>query len=81
MTGILQTQIIDGTQFTIGWYVDGNKLSHDNPDILMKVIEKIETKFRKISVTRGKKHYFLGMKITFNDNSKKQHQMKQLLPI
>ena len=31
-------------------------------------IEKIEVKFGKMTVTRGKHHVFLGMDITFNDN-------------
>ena len=32
------------------------------------IIEKIEAKFGKMTVTRGKHHVFLGMEITFNDD-------------
>jgi hypothetical protein len=32
------------------------------------IIEKIEAKFGKMTVTRGKHHVFLGMDITFNDD-------------
>ena len=32
------------------------------------IIEKIEVKFGKMTVTRGKHHVFLGMDITFNDD-------------
>jgi len=32
------------------------------------IIKKIEVKFGKMTVTRGKHHVFLGMDITFNDN-------------
>jgi len=36
--------------------------------VVTDIIEKIEAKFGKMTVTRGKHHVFLGMDITFNDN-------------
>jgi hypothetical protein len=60
---------IDGKQCTIAWYVDDNKISHVDDTVVTNIIEKIEAKFGKMTVTRGKHHVFLGMDITFNDNN------------
>ena len=59
--------MIDGKQCTIVWYVDDNKISHENPKVVDKVIKMIESNFGKMSKTRGDTHEFLGMKITFKD--------------
>jgi len=60
---------IDGKQCTIAWYVNDNKISHVDDTVVTDIIEKIEVKFGKMTVTRGKHHVFLGMDITFNDNN------------
>lgn len=52
--------IIDGKQCTVAWYVDDNKISHINSKIVDYVIEKIEARVGKMTVTRGKHHVFLG---------------------
>lgn len=57
-----------GKQCTITWYVDNNKISHVNEDIVEEVVTKIKEKFGKMAVTRGKKHVFLGMEIELNDD-------------
>jgi Reverse transcriptase (RNA-dependent DNA polymerase)/Zinc knuckle len=57
---------IEGTQCTVGWYVDDTKISHVNPDVVTLVVEAIEESFGKMTVTRGDKHTFLGMDIKFN---------------
>ena len=57
--------MIDGSQCTICWYVDDNKISHVKPAVIDEVISKIENKFGKMSQTRGDEHDFLGMKIKF----------------
>jgi Reverse transcriptase (RNA-dependent DNA polymerase) len=54
-------KIIEGTQCTIVWYVDDNKISHVNPSVVSNVISKIEERFGKMTVTRGKEQSFLGM--------------------
>ena len=59
---------IKGKQCTIAWYVGDNKISHVYDTVVTDIIEKIEVKFGKMTVTRGKHHVFLGMDITFNDN-------------
>jgi hypothetical protein len=59
---------IKGKQCTVAWYVDDNKISHVDDMVVTNSIEKIEAKFGKMTVTRGKCHVFLGMDITFNDD-------------
>ena len=56
---------IEGTQCTIAWYVDDNKISHVNPAVVSSIIAHIESKFGAMTVTRGNKHDFLGMGIVF----------------
>jgi len=45
---------IKGKQCTIAWYVDDNKISHVDGTVVTEIIEKIEAKFGKMTVTRGK---------------------------
>jgi len=59
---------IKGKQCTIACYVDDNKISHVDDTVVTDIIEKIEVKFGKMSVTRGKHYVFLGMDIAFNDD-------------
>jgi hypothetical protein len=70
---------IDGKQCTIGWYVDDNKLSHVDPKVNDEIVRKIEERFGKMTVTRGKEHVFLGMKIHFNENGTASINMKEYL--
>ena len=55
----IANKIIDKKQFTIAWYVDDMKISHANQDEVNQIIQDIERKFGKMSVTRGHKHKFL----------------------
>jgi hypothetical protein len=60
--------IIEGTQCTVAWYVDDNKISHVNPPtVVTSIIEKIEAQFGKMTVTRGREHVFLGMNIQYTE--------------
>ena len=61
-------KVINGKQCTIAWYVDDMKISHVNSDVVTEVINQIERRFGKMTVTRGKEHIFLGMKILYKDN-------------
>ena len=70
--------IIDGKQCTIGWYVENNIITHSiDPNAVTWVIDKIEEKFGKMVVTRGKSHDFLGMKIDFLDDKTVTVWMKE----
>jgi hypothetical protein len=70
---------INDKQCTIAWYVDNTKISHEDPEVVTTIIEKIEERFGKMTVTRGKEHVFLGMNITFNDDGTASVTMKDYL--
>ena len=59
---------INGSQCTICWYVDDNKLSHKDPKVVTKILDEMESKFGKLTTTRGKEHTFLGMKLKIKKN-------------
>ena len=70
---------IDGKQCTVLWYVDDNLISHVDLKVVISIIGKIEDKFGKMAVTRGKLHEFLGMKIDFTDGKAVKIDMKEFL--
>jgi hypothetical protein len=47
-----------GKQCAICWHVDDTKTSHVDHNVVTGVIEKIEERFGKMQVTRGKAHFF-----------------------
>jgi hypothetical protein len=51
-------KVIDGKQCTIAWYVDDTKISHVNSSVVTDIIEQIESRFGKMTVTRGDEHVF-----------------------
>ena len=56
---------INGNQCTICWYVDDTKISHVSELVVDSIISDIESKFGKMTVTRGNKHTFVGVDIEF----------------
>jgi hypothetical protein len=72
-------KMIDGKQCTIAWFVDDNKISHVDSKVVSHVIEKIEERFGKMTVTRGKEHVFLGMDISFHDDGTVNIKMKDYI--
>ena len=50
--------MIQGKQCTIACYVDDNKISHVDPNVVSMVIGRIEERFGKMTVTRGREHFF-----------------------
>ena len=69
-------KMINGSQCTIGFYVDDNKISHKDPTVVKQVIKSIEKHFGKMSVDDGKFFNFLGMNITMANNKKIEIEMK-----
>jgi hypothetical protein len=69
----------DGKQCTIVWYVDDTKISHVDATVVTHVIGKIEKRFGKMTVTRGKEHVFLGMNISFHENGTASIKMKEYI--
>ena len=70
---------INGKQCTIVWYVDDNKVSHVDLQVVTDVIDLMKSHFRELTVTRGKKHRFLGMNIEINKDRKIGIEMKEQL--
>ena len=71
--------MVDGKQCTLAWYVDDNKVSHVDTDVVTGIIEMIEERFGKMTVTRGKRHTFLGMDIFFPGDGTVQITMADYL--
>ena len=68
--------MINGKQCTIAWYVDDNKVSHEDPKVVTDIIEEIKKHFGDLKVNRGNIHDFLGMKIKINGNKTISLDMK-----
>lgn len=58
---------INGTQFTICWYVDDIKLSHRDHREVTKMLNMLEGKFGSMNITRGLEHTYLGVNFVMND--------------
>jgi len=72
-------KIIDGKQCTVSWYVDDTMISHQDPKVVSWIIEKIEQRFGKMSVTRGKEHVFVGMDFKMREDNKVEITMKDYI--
>jgi len=68
--------VIEGKQCTIAWYVDDTKISHEDPKVVSMIIDKLEERFNKMTVTRGKEHSFLGMNIKHPEQQTTEISMK-----
>ncbi len=69
-------KIINGSQCTICWYVDDNKVSHKDENVITDVINAISKHFGDLKISRGREHSFLGMNVKYNDNSTVSISMK-----
>ena len=70
---------IEGSQCTICWYVDDNKLSHKSEKVVTDVLEEIKQHFGDLVIARGRKHDFLGMDIEFIKENRVTIHMKKAL--
>ena len=64
----IANKMINGKQCTLAWYMDDNKVSHEDPEVVTLVIAEIESYWKGLTVHRGNNLTFLGMDIEFNDN-------------
>ena len=71
--------IIDGKQCIICWYVDDTDISYEDSTMVDEMIAKIEDKFRKMTVNRGKEHNFVGMDISLKKNGTLQILTKEYI--
>ena len=64
---------INGKQCTILWHVDDILITHADSKVVDEVIEELKKEFGKeapLTVSRGNKHTYLGMELTFTKNGK-----------
>ena len=64
-------RFIGGKQCTITWYVDDNKISHVEKDVITKELEVITEHFGELDISRGDEHDLLGMHIVMNRKEKR----------
>ena len=67
---------INGSQCIIVWYVDDNKVSHEETKVVDEVIEMMKGHFGDLTVSRGNNHTFLGMNINVRKDKKVEIKMK-----
>ena len=66
-------KMIEGSQCTITWHIDDLKISHKKKSVVDGVIQQIKETFGQlgeISISRGKRHDYLGMYLDFSEPEK-----------
>ena len=58
-------KMIDGKQYTVTWHVDDLKISHVDTKVIDKVVQKLETRYGNLTVTKGRKVTYVGMDWNF----------------
>ena len=69
-------KMINGKQCTIGWYVDDNKLSHEDKDVVEDILKLLSQEFGELTIQRGPVYDFLGMEIEFVEGNRVKILMK-----
>jgi hypothetical protein len=72
-------KIINGKQCTVAWYVDDNRISHVEQEVVDEIVGKIEERFPGLTVEKGNAHSFLGIKIKYMDNGKVDINMREYI--
>ncbi len=75
----IANKTIEGKQCTVAWHADDTKTSHKDDKVVTSVTELIEERFGKMTVTRGKKHVFLGMDVKFCEDGPATIKMKDCI--
>ena len=60
---------INGNQCTVAWYVDDNKISHVEQEVVDNIVAKIRKRFPGLTISTGTEHTFLGIRIKYLDYS------------
>jgi Reverse transcriptase (RNA-dependent DNA polymerase) len=74
-------KVINEAQCTIAWYVDDLKISHRDESVVEDVFGSLESEFGReapLTVTRGKIHNYLGMRIDYSEAGKVQFTMPHM---
>ena len=75
----MANKYINGKQCNICWYVDNTKISHADPKVVDEVIEVIEERLGKMTVTCRKVYTFVGMDMEFKSDGIVEILMKQYI--
>ena len=59
---------INGKQCTVAWYVDDNKISHVEQEVVDDIVAKIGKRFPRLTISTGTEHNFLGIRIKYLDD-------------
>jgi hypothetical protein len=66
-------KMVNSKQCIIVWRVDGLKILHKDPEVISSVLDNLNAEFSKeapLTVTRGKIHDHLGMRIDYSTPGK-----------
>ena len=66
----MANKIVKGKQCTMAWHVDDAIASHDDQKVLDVLGEQMQKDFRKMDITTGTKHSFLGMNINIDEENR-----------
>ena len=72
-------KIIHGKQCTIVWHVDDLKISHVESSVVTEVLSQLESKYGEMSITRGKKHTYVGINFEFKANGTVDVEMEDYM--
>ena len=56
--------------------MDDNKLSHEDPKVVIKILEVLRNQFGYLVINRGNTHAFLGIDIKIRDDKKIEIDIK-----
>ena len=70
---------INGKICTIVWYVDDSKISHEEENVVRKIISELEKTSGKMSVTVGEQHNFVGMNFRLTSDRKVEINIKDYI--
>ena len=67
---------VNGSQCTVVFYVDDNKVSHKEPGVVDEVINELKKHFGELTVETGPEFNFLGMNVKMRKDKKIEIEMK-----
>ena len=68
--------MINDSQCTVVFYVDDNKISHKDPDVVNGVISELKKYFGELTVEAGNKFIVLVMNVIIRGDRKIEIEMK-----
>jgi hypothetical protein len=78
----IMNKIINGKQCTILWHMDDLKNSHVNPKVVTSILDMLSKRFAMetaFTITRGKKHTYIGIDIDYSEKGNVKLSMKEYI--